>query len=318
MKKLNLLICLFSLLFACSACGDDDIHYGPAAFSLSQKAAASDYSGLAVYKRHHASAVKILAIGNSFTINASTFMPGMVDALNGDSICVARLTRSGCTLAQHWESHLADTPDYDFQYSDAGKWHTDGIHTIDDALSLFDWNVIVIQQQSGLSGEYDSYQPSLDCLVQLFRNSTPSAKIAWHYTWPYREGTNHGDFSRYDRDPLTMYEAILKAGDKASENLDIRIPAATLIWEMRKQYPEVEDGFSTDGYHISDDMALFALSTLWYECLAAPEAGTSSVDSPCYPESVAPDRFQRALAIIRSLTGAPEQGPSDAVDMIFD
>lgn len=273
---------------------------------------------LDVYRIHRDTPLKILAIGNSFTHNAATYLPMMVHALNADSVCVAKLTRSGCSLSMHWQSHLADSEDYDFHYSAGGAWHLAPVKTIDAALRLFHWDLIVIQQQSGLSGVYLSYYP-LDDLIELFRDANPNARLAWHCTWPYRDGTDHGDFARYDWDPKKMYDAIMAVGHLVTQRFDISIPSATLIWEMRKAYPEVENQFSDDGYHISDPLALYALSTLWYECLVRPAAGTSSLPPSSYPDGVDPARLERAVAVIRSLLPAdPDDPDPDSVPMIHD
>ncbi len=304
-KKIEALNVLVAILFLCSSCSEkkefpDSVWAGVVSVN-----AVEEGSDTLLWQRHENADLRILAIGNSFTINAATYFPWLVDRLNDDSVCIARLTQSGCSLSMHWDNHVDNKPNYDFYYSDNGGWSLSEIKTIDAALLALDWDVIVIQQQSGLSGVFSSYYP-LPGLVALFRETNPNAKIAWHYTWPYREGTNHGDFARYDENPQKMYEAILEAGDRASEDLDIKIPSATLIWEMRQQYPEIEDQFSEDGYHISNDMALFSLSTLWYECLVTPFLTTSSLDLSQYPEEINPGQFARAKEIIRSLVGADD------------
>lgn len=268
--------------------------------------------------RHHKSCHKILAIGNSFTINATSYMPWLVNRLNGDSICIARLTRSGCSLDMHWKSHQEDSPDYDFYYSDNGGWVLSDIKTIDEALLFFDWDIIVTQQASGWSGLYYTYQPALDNLVCLFREACPTARLAWHYTWAYTPWTQHSEFKNYDRDSEKMYNAIIDAGDKASENFDIRIPSATLIKRMREEYPEVENGFSEDGYHIVDDRALYALSSLWYEILVKPYFGRSSLDRSEFPSGVSAESVRKALDIIKDLTGGDDNPDDpDSVGMIF-
>lgn len=305
--KMKQITILMILLMSLTACGSDEDILPYIAPVKAAEAVRSEYADSPIYQRHKDAPLKILAIGNSFTENATSQMAWMSDVLNGDSICVTKLTHSGCSLSQHWSFHVNDSPEYRFYYSDAGRWVLTEINTIDDALELFDWDIIVIQQASGESGMYASYQPYLDNLVELFRATNPNAKIAWHCTWPYRAGTEHPYFLNYNSDPLTMYEAILEAGDQASACVDLSIPSATLIWEMRKEYPEVENGFSTDGYHISDEMALFALSTLWYECLVTPLMGTTSINPPFYPSGVDAEYFERAKNIIIRMMGYDEE-----------
>lgn len=285
------------------ACGDEREPWMPVYLQGNHRQNASVYEYKdPSWRRHHNSSLKILAIGNSFTINATTYLPLLLNNLNNDSICIARLTRSGCSLKMHWNNYETNSPDYDFYYSDQGKWRLSEIKTINEALRLFDWDIITIQQVSGYAGVYKSFQPYLDNLVGVFHAGNPDAKLAWHYTWAYTPWTKHPDFSQYDCDSEKMYESIIDACDKASANFDIKIPSATLIKRMREEYPEVENGFSEDGYHIVDDRALYALSTLWYEVLVRPYCGLSGLENTQLPYNVSAETMQRAFDIIKDLT----------------
>ena len=253
------------------------------------------------WKRHHDSSYKILAIGNSFTINASSYMPWLINTLNSDSICFASLTQSGCSLNMHWSSHIGLSSDYDLYYSNNGHWTLSGIKNIDMALVFFDWDVIVIQQASALSGIYSSYKPALENLLRLFRETNPAASIAWHYTWAYTKSANHADFKKYDRNPEKMYDEIMKVGDRISGMFELHIPSATLIKHMREEFPSEENGFSDDGIHITDNFAQYALSSLWYETLVKPFALTTSIECGAFPFEEEKDRIERVNYIIKNL-----------------
>lgn len=264
-----------------------------------------------LWVRHHDTPLKILAIGNSFTNNASFYLPWLIEKLDGDSICFAKLTRSGCSLGMHWTSHVYGTPDYDLYYTDGGKWIKSEIKVFDDALCLMDWDIITLQQASAYSGVWSSYQPALDYLSRLIYESHPNARLAWHYTWAYRQGTQNEGFAHYGYDAETMYRAIMEAGDLASEGMDMKLPSATLIRDMRKAYPEVSNQFSEDGLHLSDDMALFALSLLWHDTLISPTTGTSSIWNPIYISMIDVRRFERALQILQGMF--PKNEPESSV-----
>ncbi|MDE7347558.1 MAG: DUF4886 domain-containing protein [Muribaculaceae bacterium] len=307
----TILAVIYAVLMAMTSCGNDEEPYCPAASIDS-----SIYKDHPLRLRHRGSCLKILCIGNSFTINATTYMPWLVDHLNGDSICVARLTRSGCSLKEHWTSHADDSEDYDFYYSDSGKWAEADIKTIDVALAILDWDIITIQQVSGYSGLYSTYQPYLDNLTRLFRETNPAAQLAWHYTWAYTPWTKHSHFKNYGSDSEKMYDAIMAAGDKASEGFDIRILSAPLIKRMREEFPEVENGFSDDGYHIVDPFALYALSALWYDTLIRPACGTCRPPAGALPPGVKEEGLDKVEAIIRSILGDGASEDPDLVDMI--
>lgn len=269
------LIAILTLLALMTSCGEDP-EYDRLAVDI-KVAETHPMLNMAtpLWERHHDAPVKILCIGNSFTNNATAYMPWLIERLNADSICIATLTRSGCSLSMHWKNHMENTEDYNLHYSDKGEWKLSDVKTIDRALTFFDWDVITIQQVSGWAGVYTTYQPYLANLLMLFKATNPDASLAWHYTWAYTPTTTHTDFKIYDHNSEKMYQAIMETCDRASEEFDIRIPSATLIKRMREVFPEVENGFSEDGYHISDSFALFALSALWYDVIVTPGCGTS-------------------------------------------
>lgn len=313
-RHLTALMIVISSLLGLSACDHDDYpEYIPGKVCCAPDRPV-EHPDDPLWARHQGSPLKILAIGNSFTINATHFLPWLVDMIDGDSICVARLTRSGCSLAQHWESHVSGNPDYDLYFSDAGQWVKSEIKTFDEALCLLDWDIVTFQQASYLSGIWKSYQPYLEYLSRLCRETHPGVSLAWHYTWAYRPGTQHDGFASYDWDSEKMHDAIIEAGNLASEGMEYQLPSANLIHDMRKAYPEVENQFSDDGYHISDPLALYALTLLWHEKLIRPENGVSSIADPVYPEDVSPEAFGKALEILRKMIPSGES----SVPMLFE
>ena len=277
-----------------------------------------DKSYDSMWERHHNSTLKILAIGNSYTLNATYNLPTLINNLNEDKICFATLTRGNASLKYHWNSHKNNNSDYTLNYSDNGNWIHSSIKTIDEALRLLDWDIIVIQQVSSESGLYDTYQPYLDNLISLFRETNPGAKLAWHYTWAYTPWYQNDNFKNYNYDSEKMYNAILEAGDKASLTFDLSIPSATLIKQMREEFPEVQNGFSNDGTHITDEFAEYSLSSLWYEILISPYFSTSCLEQTFFPSNIDIRWQQKIMSIIKDLTECEQnQGDTSSVGMIF-
>ncbi len=296
---LNLLLPFWIIALALTSCREEpEVVYEPAL----ERPDPAMLMATPLWQRHAESSLKILCIGNSFTHNATSYMPWLLERLNGDSICIGMLTRSGCSLKQHWTNHSDNVEDYEFMYSDGGKWvKCDYVKTFDLALMFFDWDIITLQQMSGWAGLYRTYQPYLSYLVKLFKETNRNALLAWHYTWAYTPWTEHPEFQNYDNNSQKMYEAIIEAGDKASEEFDMRLPSATLIKMLRDAFPEVENGFSTDGYHIVDDFADFALSALWYEVLVGARYGTSVFPADVLPEEVGKEGMDKVEDIISAI-----------------
>ena len=143
---LNPLMSVGLLLSLTTSCGDEP---EPKGISDNPWVGITDslfYKENPLWQLHKDSPLKILAIGNSYTNNATTYMSWLIHRLNGDSICIARLTQGGCTLEKHWDNHVGNASGYYFDYSDRGHWATCDINSLDEALALLDWDVITIQQ----------------------------------------------------------------------------------------------------------------------------------------------------------------------------
>lgn len=244
---------------------------------------------------------KILAIGNSFTINATDYIPRLLAEYRESDITFSRLTRPSCSLEMHWANHVSGKVDYEFEIAENGGWRSLSRSAIDDVLELYDWDVIVIQQVSGLSGIYSSYQPYLDNLIDLFATTNSHPMIVWHRTWAYPATSNHPDFKNYGNSTSEMERAILLASDLLPEEISIRIPSMELINEMRASFPERKDGFTPDGFHLADGEPCYAVACLWHEMLVTPATGISCLDEPYYPIEFDRDGVDRIIETVKRI-----------------
>ena len=154
--------------------------------------------------------LRILAIGNSFSDDGMEYLPKLLDHLKIENVEVARLYVGGCSLKQHVEFYEQGKSPYQFYRSEAGKneWVKKKGFSLKEALEMGEWDIVTMQQVSGQSGKYDSYQPYLDELVEIVSEAQPQAHLAWHMTWAYGSESTHGDFPKYNRDQLQMYNEI--------------------------------------------------------------------------------------------------------------
>lgn len=221
--------------------------------------------------------LRILAIGNSFSDDGMEYLPQLLENLDIQNVEVARLYVGGCSLQQHLSFFNEQKSPYIFNRSEAGKnrWveHKSKV-SLQYALSLGEWDIITLQQQSGKSGQYESYEPYLGELIQIIKKHQPSARIAWHMTWSYSTDSNHGEFPNYDRNQQKMLQAIYDATQQAVQShpeIEIVIPAGTTIQSLRmsaiNNHPH---DLTRDGYHMGFGAGRYALACTWYEELIAP------------------------------------------------
>ena len=221
--------------------------------------------------------LRILAIGNSFSDDGMEHLPALLKDLGVKDVELARLYVGGCTLERHMQFYNKEEAAYLFYHSAAGQneWvKAEEKYSIQQALSMGEWDIITMQQASGVSGLYESYVPHLEQLIAAVRKAQPQAELVWHMTWAYSTDSNHKEFPNYDRDQLKMYRAITECvhnllGDYKS--IKTIIPSGTAIQSLRESAINNSPmDFTRDGYHMDFGAGRYALACTWYEKLIRP------------------------------------------------
>lgn len=217
--------------------------------------------------------MKILSIGNSFSQDAHKWLNQIADSVGVELYC-ANLYIGGCSLERHWNNYLSREDAYDYEIS--GK--ADGKISLSDALVKEDWDVITLQQVSGFSGIFSTFEPYLSDLIKAIREICPNAEILLHKTWAYEADSEHPDFKNYGCSTDKMYDEITKAYSEASEKTGLKvILSGDIIQFLRKNVKEfdVENGglkLTRDSFHLSYNYGRFAVSLVWLKTLTGINA----------------------------------------------
>ena len=204
--------------------------------------------------------IKILAIGNSFSQNATELLQ-----LFDNELYVRNLYIGGCSLATHCKNIAADLKAYDYQ-ENAAKCVPEKV-SIKDALISDKWDYITVQQASGDSGNTESYYPYLSDLI-AYVGKYSSAEIVFHQTWAYETGSTHPQFSFYGNDRKTMFEKIVEATNLAAEQEHLRMIRVGEAVEKLRSFPIFlpEKGglaVTCDGFHLSENYGRFLAAAVW-------------------------------------------------------
>ncbi len=135
--------------------------------------------------------LKVLMIGNSFSISCLTHLP-QVAADSGQKLDLGSLYIGGCSLERHATNVVAELRDekakgayrYD-RVIDNGIRRIVRDARLTDVLKGVKWDVVTIQQASHLSWRKESFHPWGDDLVKTVRTLAPQAKIVVQETWSY-------------------------------------------------------------------------------------------------------------------------------------
>ena len=217
--------------------------------------------------------IKILSIGNSFSDDAMEHVYGVLHDLGFKNIKLGNLHVGGCSLTMHMNHINGELPVYDYRVNTDGKWVSKAGAQLTEGLLDEEWDIITMQQVSGHSGRWESYQPHLDELVAIVRKHQPKARLAWHMTWSYSQDSKHGDFKRYGNSQEQMDNAIVATARKVYEQtpyFDYLIPSGVAIEALRHTINNPPKYLTRDGYHLDLGMGRYAAACVWYKVLIEP------------------------------------------------
>ena len=235
------LLFMLTGLMLCAASG---IHAEPAKKNVSGQNLTAPQKG----KKKMKQSIKILAIGNSFSISAGRLMPSFALA-DGNGIKFTSACIGGCSLERHCQELEKSEADPNSRPYDYTIWHIANGRvrlewvsekrggTLIDMLKDDVYDVITIQQASHFSWQPDTYQPFADTLIARIRKEQPQAKIMVQQTWSYR--CQDGRFNNtWDIDQTEMYNRLDAAYKKLADQYGfLRIPTGTAVQIARAKFP---------------------------------------------------------------------------------
>ena len=226
--------------------------------------------------------MKVLAIGNSFSVDATRYLYDIAKA-DGVTLEVANLYIGGCPLDRHYRNMLSGAKAYELQYDG----HMTGFFvSLDDALLNRSWDVVTLQQVSSRSFDKASYSPFIQALAQHVRTCQPTAKLLIHQTWAYESGSDKLLLTAGYETPEQMLADIRTAYSEIAAELkaDGIIPSGQLMGKLLENgIPKVH----RDTYHASYGLGRYALGLLWYRMLtgnSVMENTLASFDQPVTEE----------------------------------
>lgn len=200
--------------------------------------------------------LKILAIGNSFSVDATTYLHQF--SLYGKrEIIIGNLHFGGCSFAQHLAFFDNDDSPYEYFKNGALKKRECSLR---EALEDEDWDYITLQQNSGNSGVYETFSPGFD----LYKKIKPLTKAQFviHKTWSYASYYRDEQFRKYRFDQRQMEKSIDEAYLSFARELNIKkiIPSADVFVRAREYFGET---LNRDGFH-ANEKGRYLLAALWY------------------------------------------------------
>ena len=214
--------------------------------------------------------LKILSIGNSFSEDSLSYLPGLCSAYDIKNVIIAYMHIPDGALEQHWNNAQSGSAPYSYNKTQNNIWQNIGSKSLQFALQDEVWDIVTFQQVSGNSGMYNTFQPYLNNLIDFVKGFLPNVIIGLNQTWAYATGSGHGSFPNYNNNQQTMYNAILNAYLSAMQDSGAKllIPSGVAIQKARQtDLNGLGQQLTRDGYHLDLGIGRYIAACAWFQAV---------------------------------------------------
>ncbi len=200
----------------------------------------------AVEKAKEDEPIRILAIGNSYSNNATLYISRIAESM-GKKVSATSLYYAGCPIHTHVKFYKENAAEYQI-YVDGVNTSGNNLNTMKDVFDRADYDYITIQQGPGPATDFSSFwteeKPYLTELYDIITEHEPQAEVMIHQTWSFSEldstmGTKWWT-TVYDNS-LEMFKLIETAYEQAADKLGLDkdraiIPVGRAIQLAKDEY----------------------------------------------------------------------------------
>ena len=229
--------------------------------------------------------LKIFDIGNSYTLDAQNYLPGLIQAAGLPSdYSLYRAHRAGASF-KSWSDCYNNADTRDYIISKCSGQEIDGIsgsgvamngELFRNALTSVKWDVVLIHQVSMYANNFELWQGTgeggyLRELIQIIRKTNPQATIGFLLVHSYRssyDGNSEGS-------SLERWKNIAQSAKdlKANYGIDFIIPYGTAVQNLRASSLNDDYEFSNDGTHLAAGLGDYVAGCCYFQSLFAPRFG---------------------------------------------
>lgn len=231
--------------------------------------------------------LKVLDIGNSYTLDAQTYLPQIIQASGiGSDFSLYRAFRPSASF-KTWVDCWNDVDNEYYSIDFCAGTSINGISGYGSAsdgalfrkaLQSVKWDIILIHQVSTYSNDYSLWEGSgaggyLQDLIRIIRMTNPQATIGYLMTHSYR-GTY---WSNSEGSSFLRWKNTAEATKQLKQEygIDFIIPYGTAVQNLRASSLNDSYEFSEDGTHLGAGLGDYVAGCCYFEALLAPRYGVS-------------------------------------------
>ena len=189
--------------------------------------------------------LKVLMIGNSFSVCVGNYLPRIVAADGENKLVLTSAYIGGCTLERHYNNLVKAEKSPNFKPYQVKVWDS-AVNpvkakavrkNVNELLKNNQYDVISIQQGSQKSFDFTSYEPYAGEIIKYIRKYQKNAEIVIQQTWSYR--CDDKRLEKWNITPAKMYQNLRAAYQKLAEKYQFRvIPTGDAVECFRAATPK--------------------------------------------------------------------------------
>ena len=250
--------------------------------------------------------LNMLVLGNSYTANIFTHLKSILANLGINNVTYARTFNPGGTLGEEAASDylslwndmvVAGSVFRNFWIHDSETGYDNSYnykYTLDEVLALKNWDIVIFQNGSSDSADYDLYQPYLNyCIEYVLSKCKNTVCLGFNMTWSW--GSKSPLYKRYPLsggDQINMDKGIITAAQNVciDTGINYMCSAGLCIQELRKTkynnpyvdddtiYEFMESNKNGEARHVVGAIGLFTIGLAFAETYITPLFGKSIKD----------------------------------------
>ena len=188
--------------------------------------------------------LKVLMIGNSFSVCVGKYLPSIVNAGQKHKLVLTSAYIGGCPLEKHYAKLQEAEKNPAVKAYKISVWDSEAnpktakvvMSSLNEVLKNNQYDIITIQQASRKSYDYATFQPYADEIIKYIRKHQKNAEIVIQQTWAYR--VDSPSFAKWGFNQQQMYEKINNSYRTLAEKHRLRvIPMADAVQIFRAETP---------------------------------------------------------------------------------
>ncbi len=228
--------------------------------------------------QEEAAIYNIFFIGNSFTQDAVTHLPGILAAAGITNVKMTHMYYGGRLMSVYNEGWATNDDYWCFECRPGGHtWAPSTGKSLQEVAKSREWDVVTIQEHTGHSDAWtwnDKAKANFQGVIEHIRSSqSGDPKIYYIMSQAYQDMSKLADQKDKDWTQEQMYQTIVKFGQgvMADCDLDGIIPTGTMLQNLRTtSYDSEELNLSRDGYHMDYGLSRYGAACTVFETIFAP------------------------------------------------